>query len=473
MKPLKHFQKLLQIILCVIVTIPIFNRCFATPQLNQQDPCVIYSTKCTDKFYEKRDKMQFKFGLAPFYQQTHYARNGHGKKVPLAEMNGKWNMLAPFFDISKMTPEAFTSTRYPHLYNSQQNLTINGTDYSLESNYDPEALFPTPPEGETSSMSSMKSLVSFNARKCDYEKMGLRGKIGFELGCGFGINVKTGVVDYKYTGTLNAKQQSDQTFQPAYGFYKALLSDPASTGIFDDLPIDVKEVRTTTFEDTHVELYFQAPFDFKDAGETVVIFAPYFSIGGWLPTGEQKDYKKFYSLPTGNNGHYCLTIEGSLNFDFPGTIQLSVGGGAVVSDTHEYTVFRFPTNIYQEGFYPWTTKVEERPGTVWYFNSSFKAENFIYDLSFYFDYVYTYHEKDDVSIKEPSSGVNSTSRKDAFELQKSNYLDQTIWRDQQFNAGLSYRIASQLALGCAIQAHISGTRVFKATTEMAYIDFTF
>lgn len=470
MKPLKHFQKLLQIVLCIIVTISIFDRCFTTPQLNQQDPCVIYSAKCTDKFYEKRDKMQFKFGLAPFYQQTHYARNGHGGKVPLAEMNGKWNMLAPFFDINKMTPEAFNQANYPHLYNSKQNLLINGTDYSLETNYDPGASLATTPVGETS---PMKTLVSFNSRKCDYEKLGLRGKIGFELGCGFGINVKTGIVDYKYTGTVSAKQQSDQTVQPAYGLYNALLSDPSSSGIFEDLPIDVEEVRTTTFEDTHVELYFQAPFDFKDDGETVVTFAPYFSIGGWLPTGEQKDYKKFYSLPTGNNGHYCLTIEGSLNFDFPGTIQLSVGGGAVVSDTREYTVFRFPTNVYQEGFYPWTTKIEESPGTVWYFNSSFKAENFISDLSFYFDYVYTYHEKDDISIEEPSSGVNSASRKAAFEAMSSEYSNRTIWKDQQVNAGLSYRIARQLALGCAIQAHISGVRVFKATTEMAYIDLTF
>ena len=201
-------------------------------------------------------------------------------------------------------------------------------------------------------------------------------------------------------------------------------------------------------------------------------FAPYFSIGGWLPTGEEKDYKKFHSLPTGNNGHYCLTIETSLNFDFPGTIQLSVGGGALIADTHEYSVFRFPTNKYQEGFYPWTTNVKEDPGTTWYFNASFKAEKFLYDLSFYFDYIYTYHDKDDISIQVPSGGVNSITRKKAFVSMEQTYLDRTIWKDQRFNGGLDYRIY-QLTFGCAIQAHISGIRVFKTTTEMAYIDLKF
>ncbi len=211
----------------------------------------------------------------------------------------------------------------------------------------------------------------------------------------------------------------------------------------------------------------------KDAGETVVTFAPYFSIGGWLPTGEKKDYEKFHSLPTGNNGHYCLTLEASLNFDFPGTIQLSVGGGALIADTHEYSVFRFPTNQYQEGFYPWTTSVKEEPGTVWYFNASFKAEKFMYDLSFYFDYVYTYHDKDEITIQEPSDGVNSITRRNAFEQMKPSYLDRTIWKDQQFNAGLGYRITDNLTLGCALQTHISGIRVFKNTTAMASIDLTF
>ena len=477
MAPFKHFQKLLQVTLCVIVIILGFDQCFATPQLSQQDPCVIYSTKCSDKFYEKRDKMQFKLGLAPFYQQTHYARNGDGHKVPLDEMNGRWNMLAPFFDVAKMTPDAFNKANYPHLYTSKQNLIINGTDYSLMTNYDPNAIVGTS-TGEPPVDYLLKQMVSFYSTRCNYEKFGLRGKIGFELGCGFGINVKSGIVDldYKSTGShalFDSTYQKNSNNVVANGLYNALLSGPASAGIFNDLPLDIKEDHKTTFEDTHVEVYFQVPFDFKDAGETVVTFAPYFSIGGWLPTGEEKDHGKFYSLPSGNNGHYCLTAEGSLNFDFPGTVQLSVGGGALVADSHEYSVFSLPTNIYQEGFYPWTTKVEVDPGTTWYFNASFKAENFMYDLSFYFDYVYTYHEMDDITIKEDSSSVNSISRKTAFEDMKSEYLNKTIWKDQRFNAGLSYKIVSQLSLGCALQAHISGARVFKATTEMAYIDLTF
>ena len=70
-------------------------------------------------------------------------------------MNGKWNMLAPFFDIATMTPKTFNQTNYPHLYTSKQNLLINGVDYSLVSNYQPDNMLPN-----GTGTSTMKSLVS-------------------------------------------------------------------------------------------------------------------------------------------------------------------------------------------------------------------------------------------------------------------------------------------------------------------------
>jgi len=197
-----------------------FSDCLATPQFNQQDPYVIHTVKCSDKFYIKRDKLRFDFGLSPFYQQTHYARNGNGAKVPLSEMNGKWNMLAPFFGISDMTPEAFNSTNYPHLKNSYDKLQSPPMDkqYTNISNYDPN---------------SMSNAVSFNSIKCDYEKLGIRGKFGFDLGCGIGLNIKGGLVDCKYTGTLQAEPPDTESYRDSQ-FYDALLSTPSGTGIFND-----------------------------------------------------------------------------------------------------------------------------------------------------------------------------------------------------------------------------------------------
>ncbi len=221
MRHLNNFQNLLHITLCIIVTVLAFDRCSATPQLSQQDPYVIYSVKCSDKFYEKRDKTWFKFDLAPFYEQTHYARNGNGRKVPLNNMNGQWNMLAPFFSIASMTPNTFNATNYPNLWTSKQNLLITGIDYSLITNYMPDNTIYNGVPG-----SPMQSLVSFGSGKCDYEKVGLRGKIGFEFGCGVGINVKTGVVDYKYTGSVGAAQPLPQGLSrpPTFGllFYQIL-----------------------------------------------------------------------------------------------------------------------------------------------------------------------------------------------------------------------------------------------------------
>jgi hypothetical protein len=338
------------------------------------------------------------------------------------------------------------------MYNSYLELQAPPMDkqYTDPANYDP---------------ATMKKLVSLNpyngSAKSDYEKLGLRGKIGFDFGCGVGINIKGGLSDYKM------EYKATNTTSPN-AFNTALVSDTASAGIFSDLHLDVKPFRETAMEDTHIEIYGQMPFYFKDEGEIIAIFAPYLSIGGWLPTGNEKTINKACSLPTGNNGHYGLTIEGSLNFDFPGTVQLSVGGGAVICDTHEYSEFRFPSNVFQSGFYPWITKVEEKPGTTWYFNTSFKAENFIKDLSFYFDYVYTYHEKDDINIHE-----SIAKRKTCFESALPNYIENSTWKNQQIDAGFAYHITKALTFGAALQAHISGIRVFKTTTELGYVELTF
>lgn len=497
MIPQASFQKLWISIFFLVFPNLLFDPCFSTPQNNQFDPYVIYSAKCSDKFYEKHDKMQVGFTVDPFYQQTHYARDGKGHKVPLNAMNGRWNMLAPFFSIEDLTPKKFNQVNYPHLYSSKQQLVIEGTDYSNINNYDPNKLY---------------NAVTFGSTKCDYEKFGLRGQLIFNSGFGMGIKVKGGVVDYKYTGSLHAVIDPNATepaiTEPAKSLNTALLSDSASAGIFKDLGLDVNRVHEVACEDTHLELYVQIPFDFKDEGETAVIFSPYISIGCWLPTGQEKDYNKFYSLPTGNNGHYGFTVEASLNFDFPGTVQLSVGGGVNICDTHEYLMFRLPSNVYQEGFYPWVSKVEEKPGETWYFNASFKAANFIKDLSFYFDFIHLHHEKDEYCIKNTicvrdsscclssaSSSCCSTScgevcskdvcNKYSCDLIASDkrqcllggelcdFVEKTLWKDQKFNAGLIYRITDNLSLGGAVQAHISGIRVAKTVTLLGHIDLTF
>jgi hypothetical protein len=485
----------------------LFEQCFATPQNNQFDPYVIYSAKCSDKFYEKHEKTQVGFTLAPFYQQTHYARDGKGRKVPLNAMNGRWNMLAPFFSIADLTPKTFNQTNYPNLYSSKQKLLIDGVDYSDIKKYNPN---------------NMYDEVTFASSKCDYEKFGLRGQIMIDSGFGLGLKIKTGVVDYKYTGSLHAaidpyavdpEGGETKNTDLAKGLYEALLTDQASSGIFKDLGLDLNKEHEVTLEDTHIELYVQVPYDFKEEGETVVIFSPYFSIGCWIPTGQEKDYNKFYSLPTGNNGHYGLTIEASLNFDFPGTVQLSVGGGVNLCDTHEYLMYRLPSNPYQEGFYPWVAKVEEKPGGTWYFNASFKAANFIKDLSFYFDFIHQHHEMDKMCIKDTicvrddtccvgnTCGYNAccgntcgdggticsddicdkyvcnltASAKRQCILGKAlcDFLTRSLWKDQKFNAGLIYRITDNLSLGGAIQAHISGVRVAKTTTVMGYMELKF
>jgi hypothetical protein len=224
-------------------------------------------------------------------------------------------------------------------------------------------------------------------------------------------------------------------------------------------------------EDTHVQLSWQIPFDLKEENETVATIAPWLAVGGWLPSGNKKDYDKAFDLSTGNNGHTGVTAECSINLDFPGTIQIGVGGGALWLQDEDFDNFRLPSNQYQSGFYPWATKVNVDPGMTWYFNVSFKAENFIPQISgfsFFFDFVYTYHEHDDYTVNELSS-----IKKAYFDSSLKYIKENSSWKSQLVNFGVNYQPTNHLTLGFLVQAPVSGIKVYRSVTSMGTISFTF
>lgn len=509
-----------RITLCAILITFTAARLAATPMNNITDTEIFHTIQGTDKFYTKRQKGEFNLHLSPFYQHAGRARNSTGRVVPTGERLGQWNMSGLFFGTNAMpTGKTINATDYPYLYYAQNALKeLANTPSPILSTFpdltNENTFVPTSPKNPVEQYLAAY-LQGVNVK---HEKLGLRGKISFDFGFGLGLAVKGGLVDLKETSTfpgisrsnpittltgqtpplvLNATPNPNGAPPPDFIAPSKTLQEQAAVDalyyvfttaaqkqLFNEIGLNTYSAHETCLEDTHVQLYWQIPCAMKEKGELSVTTIPYLSIGIWLPTGKAHDQDKAFSIDTGNGGFYGLTFEGTISFDFPKLLQSSFGAGAVVSLEKDLNNYRVPSAnplnpnqpispsnplnpIKQSGFYPWKTSISKKPGTTWYANASFKADGFSDALSLYFDYIYTYHEKDSISLKE-SDAKRAASFKPGIHVLEA----QSSWKSQLINVGLGYRINKNLAFGGAFQAMISGVRVFKTTTAMGSVTFS-
>lgn len=337
-----------------------------------------------------------------------------------------------------------------------------------------------------------------------YEKIGIRGQISFDFGSGIGVSVRGGAVDIKNRGIIflegatmtstagaagtlqgdvNAALEAiktggvpgDQKQVDALELYNKLFSPAALAAACKDVDISLATFRQTSPEDLHMQLYWHMPMDMFDKEDSVgVVFVPYLSAGAWLPIAKKFDQNQAFAVPVGNNGVYGITLDAALGFDFPvvpnrgETFQVSVGGGVLINGEQSGVSERFPSSPFQVGLMPWKTTVLTKPGMTWHMNASMKAENFVDGLSIYLDYIYTQHLHDKFTLKEADEAKLAE-----FKQGLDTKLANSVWKNQQVNAGLNYDITPVIALNVAAQAHISGVRVQRAVTLMGGLTVTF
>jgi hypothetical protein len=362
---------------------------------------------------------------------------------------------------------------------------------------------------------------TFSAVQVSHEKMGLRGQLTHEFACGVGFSIKGGFVEYKERPTfevsrrfrvnvgLESPTKNDagviadtdyldpalavgagadglkaKALQAIRGLYRNLLSPEAREKLFKAVDLDVSEARATAMEDTHMQLFWNIPLEMKEEGEHAVTLVPYISAGVWLPTGKIKNQDKAFSIDTGNGGFYGVTFEAALGFDFPKMIQFNIGGGAIVSMPKSFDGYRVPsvglavaaphgpvcTAIKQSGFYPWKAGIRKTPGLTWYANASLKVDSYNGVMSLFMDYIYSYHEKDTITLE--TAGLEE-AQITSFQYGPKRLEEESVWRSQLFNIGLDYRVMKNLCFGLAVQAPITGVRVFKPTTVLGSMTLLF
>ncbi len=277
------------------------------------------------------------------------------------------------------------------------------------------------------------------------------------------------------TTTPLLPQGPDDTGDAAI-LYDNLVSESALRLIAEDIGLDFAPYNKSVTEDVHASVHCHMPIEFRDKNnDLAVTVAPYIEVGCWIPTRNDCDADKLFYVSTGNDGYYGLTVEGSVAFDFPllpksnQTFQGCFGGGCLYAfQCKEFQEHRVHSSPYQSGFIPWKTSIRKQPGITWYMNVSGKSNNFVDGLSVYADWIYTVHLKDHITLTE-----SNPERKAAFEEGLPRTIRESSWKNQQAAVGFDYRLSPAVTLGGAVQANLSGIRIYRSVTLLGSIMVTF
>lgn len=504
--------KLLKAIKFFILFVFLFSNLISVPMNSYYDSAIFYDFKGTDKYYSKKKQSIFSFALSPYSQSSSGCRGLNGSRVDsLVDLNkqklgegdrlGVWNMLGLFYD-AQTYPNASSTDEPYNLQYTGNNLrtdvgaglyykTLALANVVLDADENTKVAAPFTAQEINDSQANLTGannhpklsqnftdVKNFDSEQyygrvsvpIDFEKLGVRGKFNFDFFRWFGMNVKTGVCHYHQNPMFKDElDRASETVDKSLIQHYLTQDESLKTILNDNLKLNIDDYSKTSLEDTHIEATFNLPIKLKDEdGDHVMSFIPILSLGVWAPSGEKKKEDYWFSLPTGNDGFTGLTLQGSLNVDFPGTIQLAFGLGAAFFNKKELNNVHFPSSEYQYGIYPWTINIDKRPGVTWYGNASFKAEEFLDGFSFYFDLIHTQHEKDSITFLEERKDAAGN---DLFKLEK--YRRESSWRSLNIFSGLDYQIAPGLEIAGSFQSILSGTRIYRTTTIMGTVKLNF
>jgi hypothetical protein len=424
---------------------------FADPAALYFDPGATHGMYGVNRLPAKEEEWSFDLHLSPFYQHETGARDKDGNKVPLGDRTGHWKMLPILWGNMDAAPKEFTEANYATLYT----LSLKGSDVGGGFSVDEDGY-----EGaqDTDGDWSVPG---------DYEKKGLRLELDVSMSHGFGLMIKTGIVDFRRTGTfLDLTTETGNTYVDAY-FQDTLMTDTTRESLLEtDLGLDLSNYDTVAFEDTFVQLFWSNRFELENSkGSHVVTVAPYFGAGVWIPTGKKKDQDKAFSMPTGHDGFWGFNLEAAVSLDFPKTVLFNFGGGITFFESKSQCL-RVPNHKYQRTVFPFKVNARRTFGTSWNVNFSGLARNVYENFNVYFEYLYSKHENDTLTLTECDD-----TRAEAFVPKV--YEEESLWKSHTAQLGFEYVVSPNLSVGACAQTHISGIRVFKTHTIMGNIKFTF
>ena len=234
--------------------------------------------------------------------------------------------------------------------------------------------------------------------------------------------------------------------------------------IAHELERDLCDFHKTAMEDVRLYLYWRHAYEVNTGSKEYppFLFIPFLSIGASLASGKERDPLQAFGLAHGNNGHNALGAIAGLNVDFTETIEIGAEFGGTHFFDNKFNDFPLPTSCLQSGIYPFRTSVNISPGFNWHFALKLNAHHFMDKLSFYFQWVVMEHMNDKICVTTPDSAF----KPEVMECRSA-------WKAQMINTALNYDISEHIGLGFLWQAPVCQRNVFRSTTVIFGINFTF
>lgn len=446
----------------IISAITATTNSFSMSNNNRHDPYPVYTSHDPHLFLSIRQreilrgnerfdakKQRVSFSASPFgqnadrgrnfKQESYTSRDMSTQTAELGDLPCRWSMIPLVY--GKTPKEAVLP---PTLTAARDALFPGGQGLNDSGNIDPQELY------------------GFFSIPAEYRKRGVRFEWNILFFNDFGLTAQTGFSDIcftvdKFTNKTvasDADQVKTKTLtEPNVNQYLMCKLKE----ITQEIGLNRESFNDCSIEDLRLSLFWRHLYEVNAHTEEWphLMVIPYLVVGASIDTGDEKDPSSAFALPFGNNGHNALGFKAGINFDFTESIEIGAEGGLTNFFKSSFDNYFVPNHECQSGIYPFKTDVEIKPGHNIHFTGKLHAYHFIDKLSFYFQYLWLNHKKDEITLKCPDSAF-----KPEILEKKSN------WKTQMANVGFTYDISPNIALGFLWQAPLSQRGTFRSTTVL-------
>lgn len=276
-------------------------------------------------------------------------------------------------------------------------------------------------------------------------------------------------------------QVTDPQWQAVVGCIHRELMQHFST-IAKATGINLCNYHKTSIEDFRAELFWRHAFCInvgRDREWPRFLFIPFASFGVNLGIGKEADPDVILSLPAGNNGHNAFDFLAGCSLDFTDTIEIGGEAGFTHFRPKTFDCWRVPTNCAQNAFYPYKTAVCIDPGNTWHVGLYMNSYHFIDHVSFWAEYLFITHDKDQINLIAPAPSQfchdNPDKCKESVDTPfvPGELECKSQWMSQFINAALNYDASPNFTIGVAVQIPISRKNAYRSSTFMATLNIAY
>ncbi|GMU19764.1 MAG: hypothetical protein AMXMBFR12_09560 [Candidatus Babeliales bacterium] len=494
----------------------------AWPSNTRNDPFPMYTTLDPQYFlYEREKQLMFGFAdekgspeyfmlsLSPFGQNANYAKTIAGtycrdqrtnecafncnnifcsnactnpadplnptctNQVEIGDIDGRWNLLGllagqlpqEIADLPLDEQLILLADRYP-LWLNAFNAIFGALNPGQVTEKDIE--FP--------SNNPCSPLYGYVSAPIKYRKRGIRWNLESHICGDWGFQFQGGIVEISQvlnpclinltdnSGTEGFSTVTCSGINIPRDTIKCQLFDPLIP-LLRQLGLDICNFTKWGVEDLYFSLYWRHAYVVnynRDLSWARVLAIPFFRIGVGAPTGRAKEQDKFFSVPFGNNnGSTSFNLNAGINFDFVETVEIGGEFGWSHFFSRDIDNYRVPTNFLQSSIFPWTAPITINPGDSAYVAFKLAAYHFLDRLSFYAQWVYVHHNKDNRTLRTTDPAF--------FDLDDNNpkaKCRNTAWRVQLGNFAFTYDISPNWAIGFLWQQMFHVRNAYQSTTAL-------